>query len=381
MLQVRVILALLFALRCACEPLPSQSPSCEGLAKASRALGRSDDTALLQTSQHDLRAKGTLGGGMPSVAMQVSPGVSSALRGEEGASAPCAAFCISGHPRSFVVPAVHLSLQRNLIEAFGAPVSHVFWFLRIGRDARTMVELEAARRVLRPTREVYDSTPGHEVAHSPRWSHAEGCPPNVAGQEDSIHRCFELVQDDERHRGVQYGFLFRLRPDLLWVRRFPSFAEYSTGGWSGVSIIWDLVEVTDSKWARAVFSNHAPCNTSDSVHEVVMTTRLLMSGAPVRYQSALRDEITGPNFGQGRNSKWQDWPCEWSAVIVRLADHNGTRVIRCDSPTHTGPDWFVSSECTDLLGLSEADAQRRVDLWHTRRSCGGGISIVRTPPA
>merc|ERR1712032_672257 len=143
-------------------------------------------------------------------------------------------------------------------------------------------------------------------------------------------------------------FVFRVRPDMLWVRRFPSFAEYSAGGWSGVSVFWDFFEVADGKWAGAAFHSHAPCRNAQ--HATVMASRLLMSGAPVRYLDAM---IAVPG-------KWQRWPCEEPAVIIRLVERFGN--LSAYDPS--------SSEFADLLGLSEADTQRRVELWHARPMCG-----------
>ena len=55
-----------------------------------------------------------------------------------------AAFCLAGEPRSFIVPAVYLSIQHNLIEAFGA-TGDVFAYLRVGSGACSVHARQAAR--------------------------------------------------------------------------------------------------------------------------------------------------------------------------------------------------------------------------------------------
>ena len=77
-----------------------------------------------------------------------------------GRKAPRVAYCIYGAARTLAKPQVHLSLARNLIEAFGGEAT-VLWSLALEDDG-SLDRLAGARRALRPAVERYD--PRNETA-------------------------------------------------------------------------------------------------------------------------------------------------------------------------------------------------------------------------
>ena len=102
-----------------------------------------------------------------------------------------AAFCLAGEPRSFIVPAVYLSIQHNLIEAFGA-TGDVFAYLRVGsaRQAGSR-ELRRALQALQPRHVGYGNS-----------TLEPGCA--VRGQAEAIVGCYRLVTAQERSDGTQF---------------------------------------------------------------------------------------------------------------------------------------------------------------------------------
>ena len=77
-----------------------------------------------------------------------------------GRKAPRVAYCIYGAARTLAKPQVHLSLARNLVEAFGGEAT-VLWSLALEDDG-SRDRLAGARRALRPAVERYD--PRNETA-------------------------------------------------------------------------------------------------------------------------------------------------------------------------------------------------------------------------
>ena len=152
-----------------------------------------------------------------------------------GRKAPRVAYCIYGAARTLAKPQVHLSLARNLVEAFGGEAT-VLWSLALEDDG-SRDRLVGARRALRPVVERYD--PRNETAaaafetlsHGPfervraaqggcyatwRRRAAQGDAQGDARIYARLARCHDDVEAIEMNRGVDFDWVVYARPDLAF---------------------------------------------------------------------------------------------------------------------------------------------------------------------
>jgi len=330
------------------------------------------------------------------------------------ADVPRAAFCFPGYPRSLVLPGVHLSIKRNLVEAFGAPDTRVFWYLVKGHDEGLYVrtelhamygqglepfdiadraELAAARAVLKPATEIWDTSGGAAAPRGATALESAGkCDPAVAGQWKSIAGCYALIQEDERARHVRFDFVFKVRPDVAWIRRFPHHKEFIAGNWSGVSLLRDWVIVASRDWAPKIFTSSPPDCGRGAGGEAVVAAKLVQAKAPVRLAciEGVLCDINTTSFWAGEVDDggppealpprgvlppgWQHWECLMPAALVRLA-----RNASAGGGFVTLGEHFCqlndAAECRDFATITDAEARHRVERWHAQPSCSGPCQL------
>lgn len=218
-----------------CAPIECEMPSREAMLAAhlhwySSALpggpeltAWSDDEVVLEpaavspllrprasTGTATQRPQGPAGGAGMALRKQATP--------DGTAARPSAAFCISGQARGFTRRGTYYSIQRNLIEAFGAPVSRVFW--RIKAEEPLGGDWAAAASAMAPVasehrENVRDDPPGFVelgCRSSRTWAQAK-----------VMAECFDMVKAYEQEHG-EFDYVFRVRTDSLFVRRFPHFS-------------------------------------------------------------------------------------------------------------------------------------------------------------
>lgn len=331
---------------------------------------------------------------------------------------PRAAFCMAGCARSLIHPVVHTSIQRNLIDAFGSSYA-VFWLIKL--DARCQVlsdpvdreeQLDEARALLRPTDVRYV---GARTDDDDRRLGCTGIKDrNNAEQQQHIADCLSLVESNERKTKVKYAWIFRVRPDALWLRRFPHFTYFNDVEEREVFIIGDVLMMVPRKLAKAVLGKPEVCTPGRDAHEKVMVQKLHRAGAIVRYQC---DHAICPwqtlkfvrYFNDARILKeWKPWRCVSPLTLMQVlyAQEHTSRekasskdkkreqkqaakadIDRQDTQK-LGRRIFLNAgvaqlhschatpeeECQALLNMTGKDAEEIVKRWGKRPMCGGVCS-------
>ena len=291
-----------------------------------------------------------------------------------------AAFCLAGEPRSFIVPAVYLSIQHNLIEAFGA-TGDVFAYLRVGsaRQAGPSRELRRALQALQPRRVGYGNS-----------TLEPGCA--VRGQAEAIVGCYRLVTAQERSDGTQYTWVMRVRPDVMWISPLPPAPCF---GEADVVTRRDVFVMARRPFAEELFGPRQLTKAARAItcakccYEWALRGFIVRSGAPrVRFWCPNPNGCDRMHPGGKPTRFWHSIPCQLGAVIVRL----NTREGRGSTPDDEGGGghrslYFIEGcgeayglregECGNhMLSQSEEAARQQVLRWRRTRSCESTQRLV-----
>ncbi|CAE8660479.1 unnamed protein product [Polarella glacialis] len=167
-----------------------------------------------------------------------------------------AAFCITGLVRTMTAPVVHASMQRNLIEAFGAE-AHVFWYLKMEGPQN----LDRVREVLKPERwHVVDATKAEPspCVHEDR---------NLWHQHMAIKSCYQMVLESEKLKNITYHYVFRVRSDSLFYRRFPHVSYFDRQQKESFYVVRDWFVLATRHFVDAAFNQTFGCGHHGQIFE------------------------------------------------------------------------------------------------------------------
>jgi len=312
-----------------------------------------------------------------------SPTPSSTAADPAARPGPRAAYCLAGYPRSFVLPAVHRSIMRNLVDAFGAPDARIFWMFLLGDDGgvnnltdksegtyawvESPGELDAARAVMRPAKEVLLRR-GEDVQDGRLPQQVAACLPKVAYLILHYWMCYQLVLEDERQRGVSFDFVFNVRPDVAFVRRFPKFS-YFLAQQDHVFVVRDWLFLAARELSDDVFG--FPWYNCSGLHESVLAAKINRIGAPVLFQCefAMCNHLMDvPWVTGGDHHRWKKWRCLQPVVIVKLMRRSVSEPPRIAWQWGSaGRPWAELGN--SLVNLSDDQVSVLVDRWHSAPMC------------
>ncbi|CAE8623697.1 unnamed protein product [Polarella glacialis] len=308
---------------------------------------------------------------------------------------PAAAFCFFGQPRSLMLPIVHVSVRRNLIDAFGAPHSDTFCLFKLAAPvenngtavrkytASSKVELAAAEEVLQPLRIRYLT---HEEQKLPEFDPpGKGmCELRIWQQQVAKAACFKMIQEEEGRLGCRYSYVFLVRPDLLWVRRFPKFTNFENEAWEGATIVRDLFQMLTRKTAEAYFKVPLTCVVDKtSSGETFMAVVYSRSLSNVRYQCMPghcdHDMDAAWVHKPHTLPDWRKWACLQPCTLMRIEWDPAQSAIRADMSEwgcadRSGCNLAFRCErdrCKRMESLSHGEAVSRVEFWGAAPLCEG----------
>ena len=162
---------------------------------------------------------------------------------------PTVAYMYSGHPRSFANPKVHLSFLQNVVYAFGAQPVFFFYFkvnkitysdgyATNGKDEAKLsnasrAEVEQVLQLFSPRIVVWAEDEDITGQFNPNCSFyaSNGVPQSplwrFLAQWHGIQKVLFLVLEYQRSNNIQFDWVMRLRPDLLWYYGFKPYCGFN----------------------------------------------------------------------------------------------------------------------------------------------------------
>ena len=316
---------------------------------------------------------------------------------------PSAAFCISGHARSFVVPAVHLSIKRNLIDAFGSRADVFVYFASTPEHTPIHIDPFGKLPDPRPARGVQPSgnhsqrnrtyfrrfaKPGsptlrralaavHPVAVKYDRHKIED---QILGQSRRIAGCLALVRVHERTEQIKYDWFFRVRPDLLWLGRFPHHSFFNRTEQADVVVKRDWLVMTRRSFADVIFSE----TPQDRIHrnstpyfEYLLRRRIAEAGnLRVRFfcHTIYGCDRVWP--GGAVTRRWTAILCDMPIVPIILLK---PWQLQLRWGCYLSLDLPPSNCDASLLDLDYKSSAQLIESWYQTRTCDPNSSAVNWP--
>jgi hypothetical protein len=287
------------------------------------------------------------------------------------------------------LPAVHLSIRRNLLDAFGALRSDVFFFLKLATREQNLKdgmgahrkysavskdELVDAEEALRPLRVQYTQDFPRDYLYR---NGAARCNPGVWQQQLAKAACYDMVLEEETRIQLNYSFIFMVRPDLLWMRRFPNWRYFTRPWWEGAYVQRDWFIMVSRKWADTAFRVRGPCWLNrDSIGEEFMLQYLRK--VPLRCQCIPQTTVGcyhGPILLAGGlitggvpglpGFLAEPWKCLQPCTLIRLSWDENRKVFQTPKQWGCG----AAVECDNLAEISVNESRNRVERWHKSEAC------------
>eukprot|EP00927_Polykrikos_kofoidii_P070623 TRINITY_DN67038_c0_g1_i1.p1 TRINITY_DN67038_c0_g1~~TRINITY_DN67038_c0_g1_i1.p1 ORF type:complete len:682 (+),score=58.55 TRINITY_DN67038_c0_g1_i1:127-2172(+) len=336
-----------------------------------------------------------------------------------------AAFCISGLPRGFTRRGFYNSIQRNLIDAFAAPISRVFWRIKLEESSAanegvtvradsgsgvvyaantssepslTVDDFAAARRVMRPV--AWEAAA--DIRPDPPEYVERGCRSSGTWRQAKVMaECFDMVKEHEQQHG-RFDVVFRVRTDSVFVRRFPHHQDLlgPSGELEIPIVVRDMFYMTPRRYADAMMDltpHWIPVDTWGL--EIVFLEAIRAHDIQIAYQcvkSACKHDWWIPPGEPG----FRQLECLDFLVIARGSgdldafnhSHGFPPASACreDAASIPRPSCWafpnfayvpeaelrrvVTSEKEDSL----ADAM--IDTWHRRPACGSCANLANRVP-
>eukprot|EP01065_Artemidia_motanka_P025814 TRINITY_DN3076_c1_g2_i2.p1 TRINITY_DN3076_c1_g2~~TRINITY_DN3076_c1_g2_i2.p1 ORF type:complete len:670 (+),score=141.97 TRINITY_DN3076_c1_g2_i2:64-2073(+) len=325
-------------------------------------------------------------------------------------NAPSFAIAFSGHFRGLGQPLVHRAVKANLIDAFGGR-SAVFMSLKFEELAWPMNTRDFDNIVSRPGvghHNVFQKNkirPGKlDLAKAVKWlgpavvqSIPDDSPPprgcslyasRLWLQARGINIALQAVLNYEKHLGKPFDYWARLRPDLLWVRRFPSYSYFAKDPDPGPAYIsHDTFEFARGSVGRNVFATRFdqtanPFGTCASgTHELVVSGHICTKCQKVKVAGcayAKRSWMTHSSCNsvmQRCQQGWmfEPWPCMVPYAMMReLRPMNGEGPVMLTSEGYSG---CAGVPICNLNFTAPADVDRQVAAWNRLEMCGRCMKV------
>ncbi|CAK0820307.1 unnamed protein product [Prorocentrum cordatum] len=350
------------------------------------ALGQCGAGGAGHDASRESATDGQGGGGGDGSCKAGAPGGHPALDPE----GPRAAFCLVGCPRSLVHPVVYTSAQRNLFDAYGSANYKVFWYLKLDAGCQRKADPVDREEQLLGARELHRPAALRFVgARTEADNRRLGCAPfrgnsNNAEQQEQIAGCVELVLEDERASGLRYDWVFRVRPDALWLRRFPHHTYFRGAAAREVFIVGDVMMMVPRGLVKRVLGTPQVCNPGGQAHEITVVSHLHAARARVRYQCdhAICPWPTKTKFASrwvpGSESAWEEWRCLSPLTLLQVIRDSGSDAsarrlfLNAGVAQLHGCVGTPEEECQEIMDVTSASlAEEIVARWGERPMCGG----------